>query len=140
MWNQYPPPSYAAHTWTQGQRLFLAMPGLDPEASGHKVAVEIDQAALRGLLARSVSLDYIGDPAKPRLSLSERKSIAALCSILGTLSAREADGRHTISTPGAPSQYDLDIVLRALKDGRVTKVANKKIPKELNIEDIGELV
>lgn len=140
MWNQYPPPSYAAYIWTQGDKLSLAMPGLDEASSGHKVAVEIDSGVLRNLLARSVSLDFPGKTSAPRLSREERKSLAAIISVLGVLSDREHATKPTISTPGAPTQHDLDAILAALKAGRVTRIEDKKkITEELSLEDLGDL-
>lgn len=117
MWNQYPPPSYAAYIWTQGgNKLFVAFPG---EKSGHKVAVEFDLPSLRGLASA------------PELSLLERKSIGALFGILQTLIAREHNESASIGTLAAPTQHDLDLILKALKARPA-----KKVPEKLTIEDL----
>lgn len=127
MWNQYPPPSYAAYAWFQGDQLMLALPG---ETSGHKVHALVDLRVLRDMAQTSPF-------AEQRLSLEERKTLAGLYSLLTTLKARESADHKTIGTPAAPTQYDLDLILKALGQGKVTKIEpKKKVTETFTIDDL----
>lgn len=127
MWNQYPPPSYAAYTWFQGDNLYLALPG---ETSGHKVHTAIDLRVLRDM-AQTIPFQ------EQRFSLEERKTLSGIYSLLVTLKARESADHKTIGHTAAPTQHDLNLILKALGEGKLTKIEKKKkVTETFTIDDL----
>lgn len=126
-WNQYPPPSYAAYAWFNGDTLNLALPG---ETSGHKVSAHVDLRVLREM-AQTLAFQ------EQRFTLEERKALAGLYSLLVTLKARESASHTTLGTAAAPTQYDLNLILKALGEGKLTKIEKKKkVTETFTLDDL----
>jgi hypothetical protein len=124
---KYPPPSHAASIWLADQTIFLGLPGITDHEHGHTVQAQVNMAVLRNLCADT-----------DRFDLNERKTFQALASIINTLHERATQTKQTIGMKGAPTQWDLDIVMKALAKGAVTVIKPKVDAKKIDsLEDLG---
>lgn len=117
----YPVPAHAAHVWITNGALHLGLPPSGPDSRGTTVVIPLDRCGIvhneSGLAPRA---DQLGWQA-----------------LLTTLQARTHQARpHSIGTPGAPVQYDLDRVLKSMGRTSVPKAA-KGGKIELTDEDLG---
>lgn len=125
---KYPIPNYAAMTWLTGSTLWLSMPGADEYTRNHVVQVPVNLTLIKNLIADTQNID-----------LETRKTLQGLFAILNTLHERHQAGRaDTISTKSAPTQYDLDQIIKAISSGRVTKIEPKKSIGDLSFDELME--
>lgn len=125
---KYPLPSYAANIWLAGSTLWLSMPGHDQYDRNHVVQVPINITLIKNLISDTENID-----------LETRKTLQGLFVILNTLHERHQVGAaDRIGNKSAPTQWDIDQVLKAISSGRVTKIEKKKSINELSFDEMME--
>lgn len=125
---KYPLPSYAANIWLTGSTLWLSMPGADDYSRNHVVQVPINLTLIKNLIADTKNID-----------LETRKTLQGLFAILNTLHERHQVGMaDSISTKSAPTQHDLDQIIKAISSGRVTKIEKKKSIGDMSFDELME--
>ena len=106
----YPAPSYAASIWTAGENIHMTLPPVYGQERGHSVIF----------------------PNKPEGWL-------AIAMILRDRETKERS-RSIIGTAAAPTQWDIDIVLKAMKAGKtvthVQAVRKVKFNDDITLDDL----
>lgn len=116
---EYPLPSYAAYIWHSGDALHILMPPSTEGGKSNTIRIPLERTG--------VEHNQWGQP------LPSQRGWKFL---LDTLLARSTSDQFTIGTPAAPTQYDLDEIVRHWS-GQVTKIERKKdAPEELTIDDL----
>lgn len=136
---QYPLPAHAASIWLAGDKLNLAFPGSDDHVRGHSVVVQIDISAIANLLTSSRFAPQVRDD-RNQLMRDERATLRGLYAILNALRERANTSAKsaTISKPSAPTQYDLDAIMRAVAAGAVRRIEPRRAaPEDLSLDDLG---
>lgn len=116
---EYPLPSYAAYIWHSGDAIHILFPSDAEAGKTHSIRIPLERAG--------VEYNNWGQP------LPSQRGWKFL---LDTLLARSTDERFSVGTRAAPTQYDLDNIVKHWA-GQVTKIEKKKdAPQELTIEDL----
>lgn len=117
----YPLPSYAAYIWMAGDSIRVLVPPTMNDDRSHTVSLPLDRCG--------VVCNGWGQ------TLPNQRGWEALFKLLQSRSSQREDPK--LGTPAAPTQYDLDMVMRALGEGKVTRYEKKKAaPEKLGIEDL----
>jgi hypothetical protein len=117
----YPLPSYAAYIWHSGDSIRVLLPPTTSDDRSHTISLPIDRCGV-------VCNDW-GQP------LPNQRGWQALLQTLRARSSQRESAR--VGTEAAPTQYDLDAVMRAIGDGKLTKIEKKKsAPERLELENL----
>lgn len=123
---KYPSPAHAGTIWLAGDQLFLSMPGHEDHIRHHAVQFTVDRAALK-----SVGTDM-------DVPFEARKSVLACLALMNILHERAlANHPQKIGLQGAPTQYDLDHIIKSF-GGQIKNVnPPKPISDDITLEDLG---
>lgn len=118
----YPVPSNAAHIWIANGALHIGLPPTSTQSRGTSVVIPLDKC---GIVPNESGM-------APR---ADQMGWQALLNTLHARARREPTS-STVGTPGAPAQYDIERVLKAMGRTTIPKAApGGKI--ELTDEDLG---
>lgn len=117
----YPLPSYAVYAWFSGDSIRILLPPTNEDDRSHTVSIPIERC--------EIERNDFGQ------TLPTQRGWEALFKLLQNRASNREDTR--IGTKSSPTQYDLDAVMRAIGEGKVTRVEKKKdAPERLELEDL----
>lgn len=117
----YPIPSYACYIWHSGDSIRLLIPPTTTDDRSHTLSIPIERCG--------INVNEFGQ------TLPNQRGWEAIIKTLRDRSASRENPK--LGESGAPTQYDLDQIMRALGEGKVTRIEKKKnAPERLELEDL----
>ena len=112
----YPLPSHAASIWATGKGLMLGLPPIEGHTHGHTIHLDL-----------------------ARLNIPDGAEFAGWRVLLSILSerARAKPKARTIGTRAAPTQYNLDGMLKVLRTGTPVRRFDERGARVTSLSDLG---